>query len=187
MCLLAQTHPASSQEMRDLQLYHSHQLCGIVAHVKDRSVQHLNRVVYVMLTIFQRCCQRRSSLPRHSSGMPRGPTRAGGSPADSRQDPQRDWLACGLSPYRTQRQVGLAQRRSVPRATARNGHPRPSICHAKLSIPATSDIASARSARSTRSPCAPGQAAAARDREPNTANGGFLSPDAPLPEPLCGA
>lgn len=39
MCLLAQTNPAMSshyQEMHDMQLSHSHQLCGIVAHLKDR-------------------------------------------------------------------------------------------------------------------------------------------------------
>ena len=41
MCLLAQTNPAmstSTQEMHDMQLSHSHDLCGIVAHVKDRGV-----------------------------------------------------------------------------------------------------------------------------------------------------
>jgi hypothetical protein len=39
ICLLAQTNPLmppSSPEMHDMQLFHSHQLCGIVAHVKDR-------------------------------------------------------------------------------------------------------------------------------------------------------
>ena len=41
MCLLAQTNPAmstSTPEMHDMQLSHSHDLCGIVAHVKDRGV-----------------------------------------------------------------------------------------------------------------------------------------------------
>lgn len=40
-CLLAQTNPLippSSPEMAEMQMFHSHQLCGIVAHVKDRSV-----------------------------------------------------------------------------------------------------------------------------------------------------
>ena len=40
-CLLAQTNPLippSSPEMADMQMFHSHQLCGIVAHVKDRLV-----------------------------------------------------------------------------------------------------------------------------------------------------
>lgn len=39
MCLLAQTHPlmsTRSPEMHDLQQTHAHDLCGIVAHVKDR-------------------------------------------------------------------------------------------------------------------------------------------------------
>ncbi|KAL8738164.1 MAG: hypothetical protein Q9181_001022 [Wetmoreana brouardii] len=41
MCLLAQTHPVlstRSPEMHDLQQSHAHDLCGIVAHVKDRGV-----------------------------------------------------------------------------------------------------------------------------------------------------
>ncbi|PKS05909.1 hypothetical protein jhhlp_007740 [Lomentospora prolificans] len=41
-CLLAQTHPLepgrTSEEMRAIQLHHAHQVCGIVAHVKDRGV-----------------------------------------------------------------------------------------------------------------------------------------------------
>ncbi|SPO01401.1 related to regulatory protein for the arginine catabolic pathway [Cephalotrichum gorgonifer] len=41
-CLLAQTHPMestrSSDEMRAIQLHHAHQVCGIVAHNKDRGV-----------------------------------------------------------------------------------------------------------------------------------------------------
>lgn len=39
ICLLAQTNPlmpSSSAEMHEMQMSHSHQLCGIVAHVKDR-------------------------------------------------------------------------------------------------------------------------------------------------------
>lgn len=39
MCLLAQINPIVSsdvQEMHDLQTSHSRQICGIVAHVKDR-------------------------------------------------------------------------------------------------------------------------------------------------------
>lgn len=42
MCLLAQINPlvsANSQEMHDMQLAYSHQLCGIVAHLKDRFVR----------------------------------------------------------------------------------------------------------------------------------------------------
>ncbi|KAL9038203.1 MAG: hypothetical protein Q9214_005380 [Letrouitia sp. 1 TL-2023] len=41
MCLLAQTHPlmsTHSPEMHELQQTHAHDLCGIVAHVKDRGV-----------------------------------------------------------------------------------------------------------------------------------------------------
>ncbi|KZF23151.1 hypothetical protein L228DRAFT_267168 [Xylona heveae TC161] len=41
MCLLAHTNPAmpsGTDEMREMQLLHSHQICGIVAHVKDRGV-----------------------------------------------------------------------------------------------------------------------------------------------------
>ncbi|KAF4627965.1 hypothetical protein G7Y89_g10185 [Cudoniella acicularis] len=41
MCLLAQIHPLMSKdvdEMRTMQLHHAHQICGIVAHVKDRGV-----------------------------------------------------------------------------------------------------------------------------------------------------
>ncbi|KAG9236339.1 hypothetical protein BJ875DRAFT_482334 [Amylocarpus encephaloides] len=41
MCLLAQIHPLMSniiEEMRTMQLHHAHQICGIVAHVKDRGV-----------------------------------------------------------------------------------------------------------------------------------------------------
>lgn len=41
MCLLAQTHPVLSTrtpEMHDLQQSHAHDLCGIVAHNKDRGV-----------------------------------------------------------------------------------------------------------------------------------------------------
>lgn len=41
-CILAQTHPLepdkASQEMRDMQLHHAHQVCGIVAHTDDRGV-----------------------------------------------------------------------------------------------------------------------------------------------------
>lgn len=41
-CLLAQTHPMeptrSSPSMRTVQLHHAHQVCGIVAHNKDRGV-----------------------------------------------------------------------------------------------------------------------------------------------------
>lgn len=39
MCLLAQINPIESKEgneMRDLLQRHSQQICGIVAHVKDR-------------------------------------------------------------------------------------------------------------------------------------------------------
>jgi hypothetical protein len=41
MCLLHQIHPfisGSGEEMRQVQLDHAHQVCGIVAHVKDRGV-----------------------------------------------------------------------------------------------------------------------------------------------------
>lgn len=41
MTLLPQTNPIlppSDPEMHDMQLSHSHQICGIVAHVKDRGV-----------------------------------------------------------------------------------------------------------------------------------------------------
>lgn len=41
MVLLPQTNPfepASSPAMHEMQLQHSHQICGIVAHVKDRGV-----------------------------------------------------------------------------------------------------------------------------------------------------
>lgn len=41
MCLLAQIHPLMPKEideMRTMQLHHAHQICGIVAHVKDRGV-----------------------------------------------------------------------------------------------------------------------------------------------------
>lgn len=41
MCLLHQTHPfisGRSEEMHQVQLDHAHQVCGIVAHVKDRGV-----------------------------------------------------------------------------------------------------------------------------------------------------
>jgi hypothetical protein len=41
MCLLAQVHPLYSQEMEDMRtmlMHHAHQICGIVAHVKDRGV-----------------------------------------------------------------------------------------------------------------------------------------------------
>lgn len=41
MCLLARVNPilpSSSPEMHELQQSHSHDLCGIVAHVKDRGV-----------------------------------------------------------------------------------------------------------------------------------------------------
>ncbi|KAK1593833.1 uncharacterized protein LY79DRAFT_171847 [Colletotrichum navitas] len=41
-CILAQTNPMepgkASEEMRALQLHHAHQVCGIVAHTKDRGV-----------------------------------------------------------------------------------------------------------------------------------------------------
>ena len=39
VCLLAQIHPTMSleiPEMYDLQIHHARQICGIVAHVKDR-------------------------------------------------------------------------------------------------------------------------------------------------------
>ncbi|TVY86496.1 Adhesion and hyphal regulator, partial [Lachnellula willkommii] len=41
MCLLPQIHPLMPkdvEEMRKMQLHHAHQICGIVAHVKDRGV-----------------------------------------------------------------------------------------------------------------------------------------------------
>ncbi|KAI9745643.1 MAG: hypothetical protein M1818_001177 [Claussenomyces sp. TS43310] len=41
VCLLAQTNPilpSSAPEMAEMQLAHAHQICGIVAHVKDRGV-----------------------------------------------------------------------------------------------------------------------------------------------------
>ena len=41
MCLLPQIHPLMPkevEEMRTMQLHHAHQICGIVAHVKDRGV-----------------------------------------------------------------------------------------------------------------------------------------------------
>jgi hypothetical protein len=41
MCLLAQINPVMSKdtkEMHEMQLHHAHQICGIVAHVKDRGV-----------------------------------------------------------------------------------------------------------------------------------------------------
>ena len=44
MCLLAQIHPrlsVQSPEMHDMQIAHSHQICGIAAHVKDRYVSHV--------------------------------------------------------------------------------------------------------------------------------------------------
>ncbi|KAK2041925.1 hypothetical protein LZ31DRAFT_471442 [Colletotrichum somersetense] len=41
-CILAQTNPMepgkASEEMRALQLHHAHQVCGIVAHTKDRGI-----------------------------------------------------------------------------------------------------------------------------------------------------
>src|SRR5271168_1763119 len=41
MALLSQINPLQSNnapEMQEMQLHHSHQICGIVAHVKDRGV-----------------------------------------------------------------------------------------------------------------------------------------------------
>ncbi|TVY32792.1 Adhesion and hyphal regulator [Lachnellula subtilissima] len=41
MCLLPQIHPLMPKEvdeLRKMQLHHAHQICGIVAHVKDRGV-----------------------------------------------------------------------------------------------------------------------------------------------------
>ena len=44
MALLGGMHPAASmdpnlaEEMHDMKVYHSRQICGIVAHVKDRGV-----------------------------------------------------------------------------------------------------------------------------------------------------
>jgi hypothetical protein len=41
MCLLSQMNPLTSkdsEEMRMMQQSHSHQICGITAHVKDRYV-----------------------------------------------------------------------------------------------------------------------------------------------------
>lgn len=41
MCLLAQVHPMKSKEVEDMhtmEQFHAHQICGIVAHVKDRGV-----------------------------------------------------------------------------------------------------------------------------------------------------
>jgi hypothetical protein len=41
MCLLPQINPLMSkdtEEMRQMQLNHAHQICGITAHVKDRGV-----------------------------------------------------------------------------------------------------------------------------------------------------
>ncbi|CAG8957819.1 hypothetical protein HYFRA_00000159 [Hymenoscyphus fraxineus] len=41
MCLLPQIHPLipkESDELRPMQMHHAHQICGIVAHVKDRGV-----------------------------------------------------------------------------------------------------------------------------------------------------
>jgi hypothetical protein len=41
MCLLHQVHPfisGDNEEMHQVQLDHAHQVCGIVAHVKDRGV-----------------------------------------------------------------------------------------------------------------------------------------------------
>jgi len=41
MCLLAQVHPMKSKEVEDMYVmeqFHAHQICGIVAHVKDRGV-----------------------------------------------------------------------------------------------------------------------------------------------------
>lgn len=41
-CILAQTNPMeparASEEMRVLQLHHAHQVCGIVAHTRDRGI-----------------------------------------------------------------------------------------------------------------------------------------------------
>ena len=42
MCLLPQMHPQitiDNQDMYEMQMYHARQICGIVAHVKDRYVQ----------------------------------------------------------------------------------------------------------------------------------------------------
>ena len=42
VCLLAQTNPIAStspqvmQEMQNLEMHHAREVCGIVAHVKDR-------------------------------------------------------------------------------------------------------------------------------------------------------
>lgn len=39
MCLLSQINPIMSadiDELHDMQVSHSHQICGIVAHLKDR-------------------------------------------------------------------------------------------------------------------------------------------------------
>jgi len=41
MCLLAQVHPMKSREvedMREMEQFHAHQICGISVHVKDRGV-----------------------------------------------------------------------------------------------------------------------------------------------------
>jgi hypothetical protein len=44
MCLLPQINPLISkdtEEMHSMQLSHSHQICGITAHVKDRGIANV--------------------------------------------------------------------------------------------------------------------------------------------------
>ena len=72
MCLLAQTHPIMSTrtaEMHDLQQTHAHDLCGIVAHVKDRLVLFKPVDPDQWLTPYQRCCQCCAPISGHSCRM----------------------------------------------------------------------------------------------------------------------
>ena len=95
MCLLAQINPVipkDSPEMRELEQTHAHMICGITAHVKDRSVRFL-LCPCAFADNRQRCGERGPSLTGYCCGVPNSATRTRGGLANIFQDPQGDWLA----------------------------------------------------------------------------------------------
>jgi hypothetical protein len=74
MALLGEVHPMVpinpqiEEEVQQMKLFHARQICGIVAHVKDRLV--CSPLFLFNTNNFQRCRIRLNPLPRHRSRIP---------------------------------------------------------------------------------------------------------------------
>lgn len=122
ICLLCETNPMAAtnpqvmQEMHEWQMRNARELCGIVAHVKDRSVcpfASLQTQKRTLLINIQRRRKRSSSFPPHSSRMSHPPRGTGRSPRRLRPHPQRNRLAHRLHLRRLAEEMGPSPTRTA--------------------------------------------------------------------------